>query len=69
MRRGFALFNIVLVLMVLFSCASNPYSKTNRIYKKQAKAYAKQLRKFPLPEKSNRTALDYGQYRVGTTNF
>ncbi|MGY5851307.1 N-acetylmuramoyl-L-alanine amidase, partial [Salegentibacter sp. F14] len=25
--------------------------------------------KFPLPEKSNRTALDYGQYRVGTTNF
>ena len=69
MKRGFALLNIFLVLLVLASCASNPYSKTNRIYKKQAKVYAKQLKKFPLPEKSDGSALYYGEYRVGTTNF
>ena len=69
MRRGFALLNIFLVLLVLASCASNPYSKTNRAYKKQAKVYAKQLSKFPLPEKSDGSALYYGEYRVGTTNF
>lgn len=69
MRRGFALLNMVLLLLVLASCASNPYSKTNRVYKKQAKAYTKQLSKFPLPEKSDGSALDYGEYRVGTTNF
>ena len=69
MKRGFALLNMFLVLMVLVSCASNPYSKTNRFYKKRAKAYTKQLNKFPLPEKSDGPALDYGEYRVGTTNF
>ncbi|WP_372920113.1 N-acetylmuramoyl-L-alanine amidase [Salegentibacter sp.] len=69
MKRGFALLNIILVLLVLASCASNPYSKTNRVYKKQAKAYAKQLSTFPLPEKSDGSALYYGEYRVGTTNF
>lgn len=69
MRRGFTLLNTFLVLLVLASCTSNPYSKTNRVYKKQAKVYTKQLSKFPLPEKSDGSALDYGEYRAGTTNF
>ena len=69
MRRAFALLSMFLILLVLASCASNRYSKTNRVYKKQAKAYAKQLSQFPLPEKSDGSALYYGEYRVGTTNF
>ncbi len=56
-------------VLVLVSCAGNPYSKTNRVHKKQAKAYAKQLSKFPPRENQNESALNYGEYRVGTTNF
>ena len=45
-------------------CASNPYSKTNKLYKKQAKQYAKLLRQQPLPD-----SLPSSPYWVGTTNF
>ncbi|MGY5845998.1 N-acetylmuramoyl-L-alanine amidase [Salegentibacter sp. HM20] len=69
MKKAAAFLNILILMLVLASCASNPYSKTNREHKKQAKAYAKQLSKFPLPEKHNESALKYGEYRVGTTNF
>ncbi len=59
----------LLLVLVLASCAGNPYSKTNRVYKKQAKAYAKEITKFPARENDNESALNYGDYRVGTTNF
>src|SRR5437868_14449309 len=45
-------------------CASNPYSKTNRSYKKQAKKYSKVFRQYPLID-SLPTASNW----VGTTNF
>lgn len=50
-----------------FSCAHNPYAKTNKLYKKQAKQYAKSLRPFP-----NKLYLDSAimpAYVAGTTNF
>lgn len=56
-------------LGLLISCSSNPYRTTNKIYKKKAKAYAKELSRFPLEENPNDSALNYGEYAVGTTNF
>ncbi|HEA30345.1 MAG TPA: N-acetylmuramoyl-L-alanine amidase [Leeuwenhoekiella sp.] len=60
-------------LIIGFSCCllaacGNPYSKTNRFYKKRAKRYAEQLRPLP-PNESADTSLTYGDYAVATTNF
>jgi len=48
----------------LVYCASNPYSKTNKSYKSQAKRYSKVFRQYPLKD-SFATASQW----VGTTNF
>lgn len=60
---------MVLFLGMLFSCGSNPYSKTNRVYKKKAKAYAKQIRNTDLNIVDAKKPLKYGENWVGTTNF
>ncbi|MBI6116131.1 N-acetylmuramoyl-L-alanine amidase [Salegentibacter sp. F63223] len=57
------------MLGILGSCSSNPYAKTNRIYKKQVKNFSKELQQFPTWENQNESALNYGDYWVGTTNF
>jgi N-acetylmuramoyl-L-alanine amidase len=49
--------------VVLMACASKPYSKSNKTYKKQAADYAALLKKYPLQDSF--TAGDF----VGTTNF
>lgn len=56
-------------LLILVSCSSNPYSKTNRVYKKQAKKYARELRVFPVEPENPEVVLNYGKYPAGTTNF
>ncbi|MDT0642726.1 N-acetylmuramoyl-L-alanine amidase [Zunongwangia sp. F363] len=56
-------------ICLLLSCSSNPYSKTNRVYKKQTKAYAKELRISPEEELSDTSKIKYGPNWVGTTNF
>jgi len=53
-----------LVAITLVYCASNPYSKTNKSYKKQAKRYSKVFKQYPLQD-SFPTATHW----VGTTNF
>jgi N-acetylmuramoyl-L-alanine amidase len=56
-----------LYLAVLFlagACASNPYKSTNKVYRQQASAFAKQLRSFPAMDSVQAPA-----YPVGTTNF
>lgn len=64
----FLLYTLLLGAFVV-SCSPNPYSKTNRNHKKQARAYAKQLKTFP-PEQDLRTSLlNFGKYQAGTTNF
>ena len=69
MRRLLLFTYVTSIICLLASCASNPYAKTNREYKKEAKLYAKQLSKFPPRETYKDSALNYGKYRVGTTNF
>ena len=57
---------IILALSTIFGCAStNPYNATNRSYKKQAKAFAKELAKQPNNIDSAMMASEW----VGTTNF
>ncbi|MUP45088.1 N-acetylmuramoyl-L-alanine amidase [Gramella sp. BOM4] len=61
---------IVLLAAILVSgCSSNPYSKTNRLHKKQVKQYAKELKEFPIEDNGFQAPLNYGPYEVGTTNF
>lgn len=57
MNRNF----IFLLIFLLTSCSSNKYASSNREYKRQAKVYAKEIKKYPL-EGNKRTW-------VGTTNF
>ena len=52
------------ILVFLFaSCSSNKYAATNRVYKKQVKAFSKEIRRVPRDEFYNRKTW------VGTTNF
>ena len=52
---------ILLFLISLLSCTTNKYAATNRDYKRQAKQFAKEIRKAPLNGDKNTW--------VGTTNF
>lgn len=69
MKRSALLITIIFLPLLFASCASNPYAKTNRVYKKRAKLYANALRDLPLQDRTLDTTLHYGEYRVGTTNF
>jgi N-acetylmuramoyl-L-alanine amidase len=62
-----SLFFAMIISALAYSCAHNPYAKTNRVYKKQAKQLANNLKPFP-----NKLLLDSAimpVYAVGTTNF
>jgi N-acetylmuramoyl-L-alanine amidase len=60
------IFTIVISAFV-FSCAHNPYAKTNKKYTKQSKQLAKSLR--PLPNQLLLDSAIMPVYAVGTTNF
>ncbi|MDP4285601.1 MAG: N-acetylmuramoyl-L-alanine amidase [Bacteroidota bacterium] len=49
-------------IFLTISCSPNKYASTNRVYKKQVKSFAKQIRKTPLDDESRSSW-------VGTTNF
>lgn len=69
MKRIFTqALSLLLGCGILASCATNPYAATNRVYKKQAKAYAKSLRAIPAAP-TGEHAYPQGDYWVGTTNF
>jgi N-acetylmuramoyl-L-alanine amidase len=51
----------------VYSCAHNPYAKTNKKYTKQSKQLAKSLR--PVPNKLLLDSAIMPVYAVGTTNF
>jgi len=54
----------VSLLSFACACAGNPYKSSNKIYRQQAKEFAKQLRSFPAVD-----SLQAPVYAVGTTNF
>lgn len=66
-------FRHALVLLfigaILNSCSSNPYFRTNRVHKKQLKAYSKKLREFPPEQEKALGILVLGKHKAGTTNF
>ena len=49
------------VVLLICSCSSNKYAATNKLYKRQAKAFSKEIKKYPLEGKRSSW--------VGTTNF
>ena len=49
---------------IVFSCSTNKYATTNKVYKKEVRAFAKQLREYPLTD-SFPTSSEW----VGTINF
>ena len=62
--RGMKLFQMsILAFAILIACNRNPYAATNKTYRKQVKAYARELRKQPLQQ------INGAIYWAGTTNF
>lgn len=59
-------FFIIFGLLIISACSSKLYRETNRDYKKQAKAFAKALREYPIKDSAG---LSYADNWVGTTNF
>lgn len=58
---------VIAISAFVFSCAHNPYAKTNKKYTKQSKLLAKSLR--PLPNQLLLDSAIMPVYAVGTTNF
>src|SRR5215210_6188930 len=56
----------IFCVILINSCAPNPYAATNKTYKKQVKAFSKLLREYPLEDSMG---LDYAKPWVGTTNM
>ena len=63
--RWTLLMIIISILIVIISCTPNAYTVSNRIYVKQAKAFANELRKQPDMIDSTPAPL----FWAGTTNF
>ena len=59
-------FFFIIFSLIIISACSNLYRKTNRSYKKQAKAFAKILREYPVKDSAG---LLYADNWIGTTNF
>ena len=51
----------VFAIFIITSCSSNKFAATNKSYKRQAKTFAKEIKKYPLEGKRSSW--------VGTTNF
>jgi N-acetylmuramoyl-L-alanine amidase len=62
----FLLFLIALVFFV-DSCSHNPYASSNKLYKAEAKQYAKTIREEPTNEQLD--SIPPTPYWIGTTNF
>ena len=58
---NYKIYFYCIFILIVTSCSSNKYAATNRDYKRQAKVFAKEIKKYPL-EGNRRTW-------VGTTNF
>ena len=55
---------VVAATLIIDSCSTKPYNASNKIYKKQAKAFAKIMATYPLED----SVTDAPKF-IGTTNF
>jgi len=62
MRKLYILLAVITFLF--YSCSTHPYKATNKLYKKQTKAFARLLQQYPLQDSVNNAP-----YFVGTTNL
>ncbi len=69
MSLRYALYIVVLVLVcvTIITCNRSPYYATNKIYKRQAGAFAARLKE--RPDVMANDSLTASSYFVGTTNF
>ncbi len=56
-----------LLIYTCYSCSHNPYAATNKVYKKQAKQFAKTISRIPTNDSID--SLPSSPYFAGTTNF
>ncbi|MCB0777281.1 MAG: N-acetylmuramoyl-L-alanine amidase [Chitinophagaceae bacterium] len=66
MVRKFLLYLLFFGLFFVYSCTQGKYSATNKVYKKQIKAYSKLLLEYPVKDSAG---LPYAADWVGTTNL
>jgi len=64
--RYIIFFFVIFSCLIIAGCSSKLYRETNRSYKKQAKAFAKVLREYPIRDSAG---LSYADSWIGTTNF
>ena len=57
-------FFILIIIIIIFSCSSNKYAATNRVYKRQAKSFGKIISITPVTDSFNNSFP-----WIGTTNF
>src|SRR5579863_1090075 len=55
------------LMALLYACKTNPYRRTNKIYRDSAKVYARQVSQYPLTVGVD--SVPVSSYWVGTTNF
>ena len=66
MKKGCVLF-LFLLVCASYSCSRSPYASTNKLYKKQAKKFAKIIQQFPVNDSID--SVSSSPFRAGTTNF
>lgn len=61
--KNFLLFSLFFLFAIFLSCNRSPYASSNKLYKKQAKQFAKSIKQVPLKD-----SIATGNW-IGTTNF
>lgn len=67
-KIGLSILFFTGIVVIVNSCANNPYSKTNKEYTKQTKAFSKNNLN-PVPPPMVLDSIVTPSYAIGTTNF
>lgn len=62
--KGLFIF-VAATTLFIYACSNNPYRQTNKIYKKQARGFAKEIKELPAVYPGGKPAA----YSAGTINF